>query len=404
MGVMPWKNVDPMQEKLRFVTLAKTGRFHISDLCLDFGISRKTGHKYIRQYESLGLAGLNEASRRPKSSPNSTDTSVERLILAERRLHRTWGPKKICEILRRKHGLDSPPSTSTIGAILKRHGMVKARRRKPGAYKVDRSELTRPQSPNEVWTVDFKGWFLLGNGQRCDPLTVCDLYSHYMIGCKAMPNQQFTSTHWQFKRLMRRHGLPEVIRVDNGTPFASVGLGGLSRLSVWWIAQGIRVEFTRPGCPQDNGSHERMHRDLKAEATDPPSANLRSQRRRFERWVSERNHERPHEALGQRVPAELYHKSKRRLNDCDKLRYPKAHEVKTVSDSGHFNYDGRSYHLGEAFSGQRIGVKQSDLGQLEVHFANVHLGHLAYGSDGGRFRPSAYIAPLRSKTLDIIKR
>ena len=268
---MPWKKLSPMDQKLRFVHLARSGKFHVSDLCDDFGISRKTGHKYIKRFADLGSSGLKEISRRPRTSSNATDTLVERLILKERRLHRTWGPKKIRRILTCKHGVESPPATSTIGSILKRSGLVKTRRRRPGASYVERGDLTVPSHPNEVWTVDFKGWFLLKDDQRCDPLTVCDLNTHYIIGCRAMPNQQYSRTHYEFKKLMRRNGLPEIIRVDNGTPFASVGLAGLSRLSVWWISKGISVEFTRPGCPQDNGSHERMHKDLKAEATKPTS-------------------------------------------------------------------------------------------------------------------------------------
>ena len=398
---MPWKVLSSMDQKLRFVTLARSGKFHISDLCIEFGISRKTGHKYIKRFADIGSAGLKEKSRRPHVSSNATDAQVEKLIIKERRLHRTWGPKKIRVVLRTKHGIESPPATSTIGSILKRLGLAKARRRGPGATYVERGELTVPSHPNEVWTVDFKGWFLLKNGQRCDPLTVCDLKSHYIIGCRAMPNQQYKRTHYEFKRLMRRQGLPEIIRVDNGTPFASVGLGGFSRLSVWWISQGISVEFTRPGCPQDNGSHERMHKDLKTEATKPPSANMKAQKRRFQRWVDEFNHQRPHEALGMMTPSDSYHSSRRRLNQCDIIRYPKGYDVVRVGDSGHIYYEGRNWRVGEAFIGQPIGLLRTDKGRVEAYYANVRLGHLAYGSDGGRFRPAAYIAPLRSKTLDI---
>ena len=303
---MPWNNVTHMEEIIRFVMLAQTDRFTVTDLCEQFGISRKTGYKHLERYAATGLQGLQARSHRAHAFPQRTDEAVEALILAERRLHRTWGPKKLHKVLQVKHGLETPPARSTIGEILRRHGLSVARRRKPGAYQALNDGLTVPTQPNHVWTFDFKGWFNLGNGQRCDPLTVCDRYSHYVLGVRARPDQQFNGTLHACQGLMRQAGLPEIIRVDLGSPFASVGLGRLSSLSIWWIEQGIAVEFTRPASPQDNGSHERMHRDLKAEATCPPSANLAAQQRRFERWQYTYNQERPHESLDQQCPAEFY--------------------------------------------------------------------------------------------------
>ena len=252
-----------MEEIIRFVILARSGRFAVTELCERFGVSRKTAYKHLARYAADGLKGLRARSHRPHHIANRTDAAVEALIVAERRKHRRWGPKKLRWLLENKHGIESPPACSTIGEILRRHGLSVRRRRRPGAYPSADHGLTEPTQPNHVWTVDFKGWFLLGNGQRCDPLTVSDLYSHYIIACRAQPNQQFKRTLWSFQCLMRQAGLPEVIRVDHGTPFASIGLGRLSSLSIWWIEQGIDVEFTRPAKPQDNGSHERMHRDLR---------------------------------------------------------------------------------------------------------------------------------------------
>jgi putative transposase len=390
---MPWRNVTPMEEIIRFASLAQSDRFTITELCEQFGISRKTGYKHLERYAAEGLKGLQERSHRPHRFPQQTEAEVEALIVAERRLHRTWGPKKLHRILELKHGLESPPARSTIGAILRRHGLSARRQRRPGAYPALNDELTQPTQPNEVWTVDFKGWFLLGDGQRCDPLTVCDRYSRYLLACQARPNQQFKGTLRAFRSLMRQAGLPEVIRVDHGSPFASIGLGRLSSLSVWWIEQGIAVEFTRPASPQDNGSHERLHRDLKAECTQPPSANLAAQQRRFERWQYSYNHERPHESLAQQYPAEFYQPSARRLNEHDKpLVYPKDHEVKIVSSSGHLAHEGHHYHLGEAFSGKRVGLHRNADGQTELYFANVHLGNLTLNADDP-WRPAAFIAP-----------
>jgi putative transposase len=383
-----------MEEIVRFVVLAQSGRFTVTELCEQFGISRKTGYKHLGRYATDGLKGLQPRSHRPHQFPQRTEEGVTAMILAERRLHRTWGPKKLHKVLEVKHGIESPPARSTIGEILRRHGLSQRPRRKPGLYTALNDGLTVPTRPNQVWTVDFKGWFLLGNGERCDPLTVCDRYSHYVLACRARPNQQFKGTLQAFKDLMRQTGLPEIIRVDHGSPFASIGLGRLSSLSLWWIEQGIVVEFTRPASPQDNGSHERMHRDLKAEALDPPSANPAAQQRRFERWQHTYNYERPHESLDQQRPCEFYHPSARRLNENDRpFHYPADCEVKQISASGFLAHEGKSYHVGEAFAHKRVGLQQNISGLTELYFANVHLGNLVF-DPRERFRPTAYIAPV----------
>lgn len=396
---MPWKQITPMEEKHRFVSLASSGRFTLTELCADFKVSRKTGHKWLRRYQAEGTPGLRERSRRPRGSPEQTLARIEQLILQERRRHRTWGPKKIRVLLRTKHRIKTPPACSTIGRILRRAGCTGQPRRRPGLYEVPRSALTKATHPNHVWTVDFKGWFALGNGVRCDPLTVCDLYCHYVIGCRAQFDQQFGSTLRAFKKLMRHHGLPKIIRVDNGTPFASTGLGRLSRLSVWWINQGITVEFIRPASPQENGAHERMHKDLKAEATRPPSPNQPAQQRRFERWQYIHNHVRPHEALGMRCPGQIYRRSQRRLRENDSaVRYPKDCLVKRLSVNGHLWHEGHSYQVGEAFAHCLVGLKRNRTGQTEIYFANRHLGNLLYDPEE-QFRPKAYIVPPDHKPL-----
>jgi transposase InsO family protein len=396
---MPWQAITSMEEITRFVLLARSDRFTITDLCEQFGISRKTGHKHLERFAVEGLKGLRPRSHRAHTFPQRTDATVEALVLGERRLHRTWGPKKLQRVLEVKHGIEAPPACSTIGEILRRQGLSVRRRRRSGVYPSADHGLTEPTQPNHVWTVDFKGCFLLGDGQRCDPLTVTDLYSHFVIGLRAQPNQQFLGTLHSFRGLMRQVGQPEIIRVDHGSPFASIGLGRLSSLSVWWIEQGIEVEFTRPASPQDNGSHERMHRDLKAEATQPPSANARAQQRRFERWQYTFNHERPHEALDQQVPADFYQPSERRLNEHDKpLVYPPDYEVKTISTSGFLAHEGHNYHVGEIYASKRVGLHRNDRSQTELHFANVHLGNLRF-DPAERFRPTASIAPPDRKPL-----
>jgi transposase InsO family protein len=394
---MPWKEVEPMDEKLKFVTLARTGRFSLSELCLDHGISRKTGHKYLTRYAESGAAGLQEHSRRPKSSPASTDAAVEALIVKERRGHPSWGPKKLWVILQRDHGIEQPPARSTIGLILKRHGLSQPRGRAPGLYRVACEHLTEPTRPNEVWTVDFKGWFLCGDRQRCDPLTVCDRFSRYVIACHACPNQQYARTRRVFARMLRYHGLPDIIRVDNGAPFASMAWGGLSRLSVWWIEHGIEVEFLTPASPQQNGSHERMHRDLKAEATRPPSANLSAQHKRFQRWRHQYNHIRPHEALDMLTPADVYRPSARRLGERVKITYPPDYVVRKVSDSGHISHEGHAYYLSDIFAGCRVGLFINEEEVIQLHYANLHLGNLTLNDGADPFRPAAYITPPHRK-------
>jgi transposase InsO family protein len=223
---MPWKKTIPEEEIKRFVLLAKSGRISVSELCADFGISRKTGYKHLERYEQEGLRGLEGRSRRPMRSPTRTEAAVEELIIAERKAHPRWGPKKLGAILGLKHGMESPPAESTIGAILQRSGLSQRRRRRPGIYPARPRLLTEADHPNHVWAVDFKGWFILGNGQRCDPLTVCDRYSRYVIECRAQCSQTHVDTLRNFRNIMRYHGLPEIIRVDNGTPFASNGTRG----------------------------------------------------------------------------------------------------------------------------------------------------------------------------------
>ena len=383
-----------MEERIRFAVLADKGRRTMTELCAEFRISRKTGYKWLRRYRQFGLAGTREWSRRPGHCPQQTAAAVVRRLVQERRAHPRWGPKKLQVVLRRAGGWAHVPSVSTLGAILQQRGLTVKRRRRRGQVVCPAARtLTVPTRPNEVWAMDFKGWFKTGNGQRCDPLTITDLYSRYLVCCRALPGPTQGGTQRACRAVFRRYGLPEVIRVDNGTPFASMGLARLSRLSVWWLRLGIRVEFIRPASPQLNGSHERMHRTLKAEATQPASTNLRAQQRRFDRWKKQFNEQRPHEAIGMRVPAELYHRSAHRLHDDDKpLRYPDGVLTKPVGSSGSLRYRGATYFLGEAFARETVGLRHARAGETSVYLANVCLGQLGT-QIRGRFRPTASIVP-----------
>ena len=291
-------------------------------------------------------------------------------------LIRVGGPKKIRQRLICRHGIEVPPSVSTIGAVLSRNGMVTPRRRRGGVFGVKRGTLTPAERANHVWAVDFKGWFLLGDQQRCDPLTISDLYSRYVIRVEGLPQATIGWTQKSFKAAFRRYGLPEIIRVDNGAPFASMGPGGLSRLSVWWIGLGIEVEFSRPGCPQDNGYHERMHRTLKDDCCRKPSIHGPAQQQRFDRWRHEFNHERPHEMLGMQMPSENYQPSNIRLDQRINYRiYEVGDETKRVSSSGFISLFGKSCFVGEAFAGREVALERDEkTGYISVRYANVKLG------------------------------
>ena len=396
---MPWRTDTPMDQKERFVSVALSDHLTMSELCEQFGIARKTGYKWMARYRREGLKGLSERSRAPRDVSCRTPAGMERLIVGERRLHPTWGPKKIQRVLMVKHGVERPPAVSTVGEVLKRHGMVKARKRRGGVFKVERRTLSEPERCNHVLGVDFKGWFQTGDGERCDPLTVSDLHSRYLLKAEALPQATTRWTMWAFRDLFRRRGLPEIIRVDNGAPFASMGPGGLSRLSVWWIGLGIEVQFTRPGCPQDNGCHERMHRTMKAECCRPPGIHIRAQQQRFDRWRRVFNEERPHEALGMRFPAEVYHESARRLDERIKPRlYDPGVETRKVNAVGFISLNGSNCYVGESFAGAKVALERNaETGLIHVRYANVKLGCLEE-TPNARLRPTAYAERWESKT------
>ena len=372
---MPWTDLTPMDQRLELVTLARSGEFTVTELASRFGVSKKTAHKWISRFEAGGAKALKDQSRAPRHSPRKTPDDVERLIVKLKRAHPTWGPKKIQVLAERDHGVGSPPATSTIGEILKRHGLVRKRRRRSGVYPRPNEELTEAERPNHVWAVDHKGWFLLGDGNKCIPLTVSDLHSRYLIALEADTDATQRSARKGFEKAFRRYGLPEIIRVDNGSPFASMGPGRLSKLSVWWIGQGIEVEFTRPGNPQDNGAHERMHRTLKDECCAPASAHRAAQQQRFNRWKKSFNEVRPHESLAQRVPADFYQPSNRRLDGTTSARlYEPGDETLPVNRSGSISLGGKAFQVGEALAGTRVLIERSEGGVISVRYANVALG------------------------------
>lgn len=372
---MPWKQVSPMDERKRFVTECYARHKTMSQLCADYGISRKTGYKWLRRYHEYGEPGLQDRSSAPRNCPHATAGEVVRRLVELREQYPQWGPKKLIVLLDNELGDGTAPSASTAGEILRQHGLVTPRKRKRRSTgHAKQHPLSEPRAANDVWAVDFKGWFRTRDKAACHPLTVSDLYSHYVLLCQGYVRQRLEQVEKDFEQLFQRCGLPKAIRMDNGTPFGSCGLGGLSRLSIKWLKLGINLEFIEPGKPQQNGSHERMHRTLKLEAVIPPARDLAEQQARFDTWRQRFNELRPHEALGQRTPASLYAQSSRSYEGDKKFSYPSYFETRYVRHDGMFSWQGRLRFVGEAFSKDRIGLLRDHEGRWLVFAGDMLVG------------------------------
>jgi transposase InsO family protein len=372
---MPWKECSVTQERLRFVARLLDGE-GMSEVCRDFGISRKTGYKIFSRYKDQGLDALTDRSRRPVRYANQLPDPVERLIVDLKRDKPHWGARKIRELLVRKLAGDVRlPAKSTVHAVLDRHGLVKrARMRKNRA---NGTPLSAGANPNDLWCTDFKGEFKLGNGRYCYPLTVSDHAARYLLLCEAFESTREAPVIEAFQRLFRDRGLPVAIRSDNGLPFASPnGLYNLSRLSVWWLRLGISIERIKPGHPQQNGRHERMHLTLKKEATRPPGLNSLQQQARFDAFVREFNAERPHEALAMRCPAELYTASPRPYDGLPELQYPWHDRDILVTACGRICMHRKKINVSTVLAGQKLGIREVDDGIWLVSFMHYDLGYI----------------------------
>ena len=372
---MPWKELKPMQEKLLFVAdyLREVASF--SSLCQRYGISRKTGYKLVERYNREGMEGLEERSRRPHSQPSQVPHAIGQAIIELRRPGRIeLGPKKIQALLKQRYPDQPTPSRTTIYNILKRAGHIPPRRLRRRVA-ASPSSLSSALVPNGLWSADFKGQFLTRDGHWCYPLTVMDHASRYLLGCQALAGTDQGPAQVAFKALFRCYGLPERLRTDNGVPFATLGGGGLSRLSIWWIRLGILPERIKPGRPQQNGRHERMHRTLKAAAATPPAASTRAQQRCFESFCCEYNSDRPHEALDQKTPASLYTASPRPYPErLPELVYPSYVHVHRVGQGGLVYWNGCRIYVGGQFTGERIGLEAISDGLWAVSFGPIRLG------------------------------
>jgi putative transposase len=372
---MPWKETCPMDQRVAFIGDWLRDEWSISDLCQRYGISRKTGYKWLDRYEAAGVGGLVERSRAPEHPGRAMAQEARDAILALRNAHRYWGPRKLHAKLIDTQPQKQWPAASTIGDLLKREGLSHPRRRQ--RYLVPLTQpLAAAQAPNDVWTADFKGWFRTGDGTRCDPLTVADACTRFVLCCQITAESEAGVRPW-FERTFREYGLPRALRTDNGSPFATTGPGRLSHLAVWWLKLGIALDRIDPGHPEQNGRHERFHLTLQEEGSTPPSPTKAQQQRRFDRLREEFNHERPHEALDQVPPGRVYVASPRpypaRLEDP---WYDATHQVRRVKDCGQIQWQGDYVFVSEAVRGELVGLAESERGDWTVRFMEVELGRI----------------------------
>jgi putative transposase len=383
---MPWKETRVVDQRVQFIAaVQQEPRGNFSALCARFGISRDTGYKWVKRYREGGAEGLGDRKPVPGSCPHRTSDVVESQVVELRKEWPDYGPKKLRAMLLEKAPELAVPAASTIGDILDRNGLIRPRRvrlRVPPSS----NPLAHAQQPNDVWCVDFKGHFTLGNGNRCYPLTITDAASRYLIKCEivAKPDEEHCRPH--FERAFHEFGMPARIRSDNGPPFATKSLGGLSRLSVGWVQLGIEPERIEPGKPQQNGRHERFHLTLKQQTASPPRSDAAEQQRTFDRFRHEYNDVRPHEALGQTPPARHYEPSLRAMPEPRAPDYPDM-MVRWVSSGGEICVKGSSLYVGSVLGKQPVGLRQIDADEWEIFYGPLLLGYVLKRKGVARIEP-----------------
>ena len=374
---MPWQETNAMEQRMRFVMESLEPGTNVAELCREYGIAESTGHKWLKRYREGGLAGLYERSRRPAMHPLAVtaDMTCEVIKLRGDGEKRTRGARKIRALLLRSHCSLEVPSIRTINRILDRAGMVEKRRRCRGRGNIN-GILSQPKKCNDLWTADGKGWWRTLDGKRCEPLTIRDAVARFILEIQAMPTLRYEATKDAFRGCFERYGLPLTIRTDNGPPFASVlGLHGLTKLSAWWIKLGIAVERIPPGKPQYNGGHERMHLDMARDLEASPARNLQAQQRECDEFRQYFNYERPHEALGDLMPAELYEESPREYDPREPdYEYSSRMDVRKVDSHGYFWWGNRPRFLSKALAGEHVGFETTDDEELVLWFCDYCLG------------------------------
>lgn len=371
---MPWKIISAMDQKIQLIADWQKQIFTLTDLSQKYGISRPTVYKFIERYEQCGIEGLKEQSRAPKTCPHKTPEKVVSLVIQEKLKNRKRGPRKIRAQLKRQHPNLELPAVSTISYWLKKEGLVEKRKKR-----LHVPAYTQPfyecEAPNDVWSIDYKGQFYMKNSHVCYPLTVSDNFSRFLLGCKALEGPRYDPTRCYLELVFREYGLPDAIRNDNGTPFAGKGIGGLSRLSIWFIQLGIVPERIEKGCPQENGRHERMHRTLKSDALDDVARNLKEQQKQFDIFRHDFNHHRPHESLNDQTPSEFYEKSNRPYVEYPhRPEYGYDYTVRHVKHSGEIKFKGRMFYVTELLAKQPIGLKEIADGIWQLQYSFYVLG------------------------------
>ena len=370
---MPWNPHSVVDMRTRFIADALEGRYtSFAELCRRYTVSRKTGYKWLQRYQDE--QNLHDRSHRPSECPHATADEVTAALLDLRRRRPSWGAKKLLAVLGERHPDWDLPARSTAHDLLRRHGLVQKKRRRP-RFSHPGSSRTKADRPNELRTADFKGQFRMKNGRYCFPLTIVDRHSRFLLGCEGLHSTCESDAIRIFRRIFQEYGLPERIRTDNGVPFATYSLGRLSRMALWWIRLGIHRELIDPGKPQQNGAHERMHKTLKAETTRPPESNLRAQQRRFDAFRTTYNQERPHEAIKLKTPGTLYSPSRRAFPDrLPPVEYPAHFEVRKVSGNGGIRW--RNHYLGitMVLIHEYVGFEEIDDGLWTVYYSTMELG------------------------------
>lgn len=382
---MPWKETSVMDERMKFVGRLLSGE-KMAPLCKEFGISRVTGHKIWNRYQEQGSTGIYDRSRAPHKHPNQLPFEIEQLIVRLKKEKSSWGAPKIRELVSHKYPTIKLPSTSTVHCVLDRHGLVKKRRTR-NKFPATASYLSIPKEPNDLWCTDFKGQFRMKNHEYCYPLTLTDQVSRYVLCCEALTSTEVDPCFKVFEEAFKEYGIPNAIRSDNGVPFASGNSAwNLTRLSVWWIRLGIKLERIKPGNPQQNGRHERMHRTLKLEATNPAGSNLLQQQEKFDDFRKQFNFERPHQALAMKCPADIHLKSKRKYEGLPDVSYPGYDKALLISNCGRVCVGKQKVHITKALAHQPVGLKEVDVGIWQVDFMNYTLGYFDQESD--QFAPN----------------
>ena len=386
---MPWKKTSPVEQRFDLVRQMARGKVSVKELCRGFGISRQTAYKWCARYRAGRLRALKDQSRRPLRSAGQTSFLWLRRVRRARLKHPTWGARKLRHQLAQRFGAKNAPSTATISRWLRRWGLARGRRRRRRGPVLLRKALHVPQGCHEVWTVDFKGWYRTAQGERVEPLTVRDLYSRYALAITLLPSQGLEVTRREFGRIFQKHGLPQRIRCDNGTPFGGAGPTGLTRLSAWWVQLGIAVEFITPGRPCENGAHEQFHRIYKAEVALGPAGTRTAQQERSTRWMRHYNDQRPHEALAMKTPAAVYKKNRRPMKRLRPWKYPRGWERRWVKGNGQIRRQGQWHYVGEAFVRDYVGLKPVRVGVWAVYFGPALVGEL-HEKESGRIRMAKY--------------